>query len=232
MQPISLLALFLATIVAYQLPVPLGASSVASTRCQTPTMLRRPRGRKASKPEVIPDAPAEAFIPVDVMEAADEISDAIDAADAVTPAIDAPARPSPKLPDVDMEAVEDFAIYAFKFASMAVRGVIDFSKENDILGKAQSAASAAVAFEKDNEVLLKTRAALEVGAENLAPLAEKAKTELAKSQLAKKPVVAKGAKQAVPKKAAVTKRTTKKPAAKTPSAPKFELPKFEMPKLK
>jgi hypothetical protein len=200
MQPSLLfLFLFLATSTAFHLPVP---SGVASSRMSVPAMRAKKKGAAAA---------------VDVSQVADEIVDTIDPVEEIA---QSPPKQTPKLPDVDMEAVEDFAVMAFKFTSSAVRGVIAFGKENDVLGKVQGAAKAAVDFERQNEVLLKTRAALELGAEEVSQLGDAAKSMTAKP---------------VAKKAAVEEPAAKKPAAGKNTKkgdPKFKFAMPTMPKFK
>jgi hypothetical protein len=112
-------------------------------------------------PDVMPKTAAEVY-DVDVTEAADEIASAMET----------PAKPKAKMPD--SEAIEDAAIGVFKFMRKAVQGLADINEEYDLIGKAKEvadqakgAAAAAIEFEKENELLIKTRAALEVGVDEL-----------------------------------------------------------------
>jgi len=107
-------------------------------------------------PDVMPRTAAEVY-DVDVTEAAQEISKA-----------------KAKLPDINSEAIEDAAIGVFKFMRKAVQGLADINEEYDLIGKAKDvadqakgAAAAAIEFEKENELLIKTRAALEVGVDEI-----------------------------------------------------------------
>lgn len=179
------------------------------------------RVRKGKKEAATPtELVSEVFDPVDVSPAAEEVEAAMDAEDTELET-KAATTPTNIILDVNMDAIEGFAIQAFKFTAKVAEGVIDFNKEHDVIGKVKGAVEGAIKFEKDNEVLIKTRAALEVGVDELTPLAAAAKEQLSKSAKKNAPT----AKNSEPPKTGAknTKTTTK---------PKFEMPKFDLPKFK
>jgi hypothetical protein len=210
----AFILLGLATASAYQL-VTLGVG--ASSRATPPTM-----AAKKAREDKFSAAPVVGAI--DVTPAAEEIEAAMQQdmfmESDIEEVVEVAATPSiPKI-DIDVEAVESFAIKAFKMTSTAIKGIVDFSKDNDVLGKSKNAVQGVIDFEKKNEVLLKSRAALEIGVDKLTPLAASTVEQLRKSSTKSVPKASKGAKPSKAKKPSMAKK------------PQFEMPKIDLPKFK
>lgn len=127
--------------------------------------------------------------------------------DVVVPKLDAPKV------EVNVEAIEDAAISAFKVGKKAVHAVSTFNEEHDLINKAKTTATKIAEFNEKHDVLTHVRAMFELGFD--------AATKVVQSG-AKKPVSRPAVqKKLATKKAPATKALPKKSPAKKPSTKKI-----------